>query len=251
VRSTIDPGRVKAVLFDMDGVVTDTMRVHFAAWKRLFDDVLRRQPPGSRGLDPFTEEDYLRHVDGRRREDGVAAFLGARGVQVPWGDEDDGPDRETVVGLGRRKNSFFLDAVRANGVLAYPSTVRLVTTLQEAGVGTALITASRNAGPVLRSAGIDGLFPVLVDGDVASELGLPGKPDPAIFLEAARRLGTSPADSAVVEDAIAGVEAARRGGFVMVIAVDRTGHDAPLREAGAHVVVRDLSEVAVGTGVTT
>jgi alpha,alpha-trehalase len=239
------PGDLDAVVFDMDGVVTDTAQVHMAAWKRLFDDWLRAQAGHGETFAEFTDGDYRAYVDGKRREDGVAAFLASRGVQLPWGNEDDPPDRDTVVGLGRRKNAYFLDRVATEGVRAYDSTVRLVHDLAAAGIGVAVVTASRNADVVLEAAGLGQLFAVRVDGAVAAELRLPGKPDPAIFVEAARRLGAVPERAAVVEDAIAGVEAGRRGGFRLVVGVDRTGHPEPLRAAGADVVVADLVDVVV------
>jgi beta-phosphoglucomutase family hydrolase len=249
--TTIDPRRIKAALFDMDGVVTDTMWTHFAAWRRLFDDFLRERGQADGSPEPFTEDDYRRYVDGRRREDGVQAFLSSRGVELSWGSEADGPDQQTVIGLGRRKNGYFLDVVRKEGVRVYESSAQLLRTLNVAGVKTALITASRNALPILEAAGIGELFAVVVDGNTAGELRLPGKPDPSGFLEAARRLDVSPGQAAVVEDAIAGVEAGRRGGFRLVIGVDRTGHPQALVDAGADVVVTDLSEVAVLGGGST
>jgi beta-phosphoglucomutase family hydrolase len=240
------PGDITAVVFDMDGVVTDTARVHLAAWKRMFDDLLRALAERTgRPFIEFTDADYRRYVDGRRREDGVAAFLAARGIHLPWGAEDDPPDRETVVGLARRKNAYFLERIAADGVRAYDSSVRLVRDLIASGIGVAVITASRNADAVLAAAGLTGLFAVRIDGDTAVELRLPGKPDPAIFIEAARRLGTSPPHAAVIEDSIAGLRAGRRGSFRLVIGVDRTGHPAALRAAGADVVVTDLADVIV------
>jgi beta-phosphoglucomutase family hydrolase len=241
------PGELDAVVFDMDGVVTDTARAHAVAWKRLFDEWLRARADRTGGtFAEFTDADYRAYVDGKRREDGVAAFLASRGVRLPWGAEDDPPDRDTVVALGRRKNDYFLQHIALDGVQAYDSTVRLVQHLAAAGIGVAVVTASRNAAVVLDAAGLAQLFPVRVDGAVAAELHLPGKPDPAIFVEAARRLGATPDRAAVVEDAIAGVEAGRRGGFRLVVGVDRTGHPDPLRAAGADVVVTDLAEVVVG-----
>ena len=243
----LQPDDLDAAVFDMDGVVTDTARVHRAAWKQMFDDWLHRQ--AERAGSPFvefTDDDYRTYVDGRPREDGVDAFLTSRGVRLPWGGEDDPPDRDTVVGLGRRKNAYFLERIHAQGVRAYDSTVRLVRSLRAAGVGVAVITASRNAEAVLNAAGLAGLFPVLVDGTTAAALGLPGKPDPAVFVEAATRLGTTPKRTVVVEDAIAGVQAGHRGGFRQVIGVDRTGHPGSLRDAGADIVVSDLAEVVVG-----
>jgi trehalose-phosphatase len=188
-------------------------------------------------------------VDGKPRYDGVASFLAARGIELPWGDPGDSSESETVCGLGNSKNVYFRSEIEEHGVRPFESTVDLVRQLQEHGFGTALISASRNAEAVLGAAGVGDLFPVRVDGLVAEELGLPGKPDPAVFVEAARCLGAVPARTAIVEDAIAGVEAGRRGQFALVIGVDRSGSDAPgLLENGAHVVVQDLAEVTVASG---
>jgi alpha,alpha-trehalase len=243
---TLDPSRVDAVVFDLDGVVTDTARVHAAAWARLFDDVLAARP-ASPGEDhrPFTPDDYRRHVDGRPRDDGVASFLASRGVTLPPGGPDDRDGAETVHALGRRKDGYFLARLGADGVDVFGSTVALVRALRGAGVRVGVISASRNCAAVLGAAGLDALFETRVDGVVAAELGLPGKPDPAVFLEAARRLGVTPARAVVVEDALAGVEAGRRGGFALVVGVDRTGHADDLRRHGADVVVTDLAEVTV------
>jgi alpha,alpha-trehalase len=247
----LDLSRIHAVIFDMDGVVTDTASVHAAAWKRLFDEYLTER--GRATGEPFgpfdVDEDYRRYVDGKPRYDGVRSFLASRGISLPEGDPSDPPERETVCGLGNRKNGYFLAHLKEQGADAYPSTVTLVRDLQARGVGTAVISASRNMTEVLASAGLSDLFRASVDGVDAEELGLSGKPDPAIFLEAARRVGVEPARAAVVEDALAGVEAGRRGQFGLVIGVDRTGHAAALREAGAHVVVRDLGEVTIGEPV--
>lgn len=244
----LDPSRIHAVIFDMDGVVTDTASVHAAAWKRLFDEYLteRSRRTGER-FRPFdVDEDYRRCVDGKPRYDGVRSFLASREISVPEGDPSDPPERETVCGLGNRKNGYFLAHLKEQGADAYPSTVTLVRDLQARGVRTAVISASRNMAEVLASAGLSDLFGAKVDGVDADELGLSGKPHPAIFLEAARRLGVEPARAAVVEDALAGVEAGRRGRFGVVIGVDRTGHTGALRKAGADVVVRDLDEVTIG-----
>lgn len=237
--------RIDAVIFDMDGVITDTASVHAAAWKRLFDAYLRER--AQRTGEPFVPfdagEDYRRYVDGKPRSDGVRSFLASRGIELPEGDPSDPPDRETVCGLGNRKNGMFLEHLREHGAEPYPSTVALVRELERRGVRTAAISASRNMSEVLDAAGVGELFPVRVDGVLAEELGLPGKPDPAVFVEAARRLGVDPSSAAVVEDALSGVEAGRRGGFALVIGVDRTGNGQALRAAGADVVVSDLGEL--------
>ena len=239
-RTTID-----AVVFDMDGVVTRTAAVHAAAWKQLFDDFLEKRAAVA-GLEwtPFDiDRDYRVYVDGKARYDGVRSFLASRAITLPEGAPGDPPDVETVCGLGNRKNGYFIDVLERNGVEPFESTVRLVRCLQQLGIGTAIISASENATAVLEAAGVGTLFPVQVDGLVARRLALPGKPDPAVFLEAARQLGSVPERAIVVEDALAGVEAGRRGGFAHVIGVDRTGYPDALRESGADVVVPDLADV--------
>lgn len=238
----------EAVIFDMDGVVTDTASVHAAAWKRLFDEALAAHSTAGGGeLAPFDPDlDYRRYVDGCSREDGVAAFLAARGIDLPAGEPDDPPGSETVAALAARKNRLFEDALASDGVRAFPATVDLLRRLRLSGVRTALVSSSRNAARVLAAAGVDDLFDVRVDGDDALRLGLPGKPDPAMFEEASRRLGVTPARIAAVEDSAAGVEAIRRGAFGLVVGVDRGGHRGDLIAAGADIVVRDLGELDLG-----
>lgn len=222
-----------AVLFDMDGVVLDSATLHAAAWKRLFDTVMTDLRLGTGAPpDPFDPEtDYRRYVDGRAREDGVAAFLAARGVAIPAGDPADPPGAWTVHGLAARKNELFSDLVAERGVRAFPGSVALLRRLRAGGVPVALVTASRNADALLASAGLRDLFDVVVDGEVAGSLGLRGKPEPDMFLEAARRLGVPPGRTAVVEDAVAGVEAARRGRIGFVVGIDRGGNRALLEGA--------------------
>jgi alpha,alpha-trehalase len=239
-RVLIDTRRFDSVVFDMDGVVTETTAAHKSAWKAMFDGFLSR-----RSMPPFDiGEDYIRYVDGKPRYDGVRSFLASRGITLPEGRPDDPPSAETVCGLGNRKNERFLEGL-ASGVRAYPSTVTLIKGLQKARIRTALITSSRNASLVLEAAGIEGLFEVVIDGEVAAFRGLPGKPDPAVFLAAANDLGVAAGRTVVVEDAIAGVAAGAAGGFGFVIGVARDGNEADLLAAGAHVAVRDLSEVAL------
>lgn len=246
---TIDPRRHDAVIFDLDGVITDTASVHAAAWKHLFDTYLAaRAEGGGEEFRPFTDEDYRRYVDGRPRYDGVAAFLESRGVSLPWGDPGDDEDAETVCGLGNRKNRQFVQQLDDDGVAVFESTVALVRRLQETGIATGVFSSSRNCEEVLEAASLGDLFPVRVDGVVADDLGLPGKPDPAVLVEATRRLGATPARTVVVEDAESGVEAGRRGGFRLVIGIDRHGQPGPLRDGGADVVVSDLAEVVVAGG---
>jgi len=240
----------EAVLFDMDGVITDTAKAHAAAWQRLFDEFLKaraeRHGEAFRPFDP--RRDYRQYVDGKPRMDGVRSFLDARGIDLPYGDENDDPDRETVCGLGKRKDRYFNTWLAENQVYAYPGTLELVDALRRAGVKTAVFSASRNAEAVLRNADVLDLFDARVDGRDAAELELPGKPDPAMLLEAARRLGAAPGRTAVVEDAIAGVEAGARGGFGLVIGVARGDYDDQLASAGADVVVHDLSELRFTPG---
>jgi len=236
----------RAVLFDMDGVVTDTAAAHEAAWKRMFDAYLAALDDAP-GIDrsPFTAEDYRRHVDGVSRQDGVRRFLAARGIHLPEGSPEDTPEMSTLHGLGNRKNRLFLDWLAHNKVTAYPGTVRLLETLREKGIAAAVFSSSKNLGAVLESAGVRSMFDLAVDGNDLAALGLPGKPDPALLVETARRLGVDPADAAMVEDAIAGVEAGRRGGFGLVIGVARTGDRDALARAGADWVVADLAELAL------
>jgi beta-phosphoglucomutase family hydrolase len=237
---------IDAVVFDMDGVITDTASVHRLAWKRMFDGVLAEAAERTgTPLRPFDDQDYYQHVDGKLRQDGVASVLASRGIALDFGSVDDPPDRDTVWGLANRKNRDFTETIAQSGVVAFPSSVALVRSLQEHGVGTAIISASRNCALILRAAGIGDLFPVRVDGIEAERLGLPGKPSPAVFLEAARRLGAQPARAVVVEDALAGVAAGRAGGFGLVVGVDRTGEAEALMAHGADVVVDDLAQLRV------
>jgi alpha,alpha-trehalase len=234
-----------AVIFDMDGVVTETAVVHAASWKTLFDTYLQeRAEKTGRPFVPFDEHaDYERYVDGKNRYDGVRSFLASRGIELPEGSPDDPPGSDTVQAMGNDKDTYFLQRVRTKGVRAYESTVRLIRDLRSRRVGVGLVSASRNAEEVLTGAGVIDLFDVRVDGVVAAELGLPGKPDPATFLEAARRLGVPAARAGVVEDALSGVAAGRAGNFALVIGVARAGQTEALRQAGADVVVADLAEL--------
>jgi alpha,alpha-trehalase len=234
------------VVFDMDGVITDTAVVHRQAWQAMFDPFLAALAVRTGTVQrPFQADDYLRYVDGKQRADGVASFLGSRGVVLPRGSPHDPPGDGTVWALANRKDEAFQRVLATQGAKAFPSTVALVRQLQGHGIGTAVISASRNCQAVLDSAGIADLFAVRVDGLESARLALPGKPEPDVFLEAARRLRATPARSVVVEDALAGVQAGRDGGFGLVVGVDRVGQAAALREHGADVVVMDLGEVRV------
>lgn len=240
------PARFDAVLFDLDGVVTDTARVHEAAWAEMFDVFLQQwsQEHGS-PFAPLSRQDYLSYFDGRPRSEAIRAFAAARSIRLPEGAPSDPAERDTVQGLAARKNRLFLDRIRNQGVDIYPSTVTLIQRLRQSGVRIGLVTASRNCAEILRIAGLGLLFDARVDGNDRAALGLRGKPAPDTFLEAARRLQALPARAAIVEDATAGVAAGRAGGFGLVIGVDRAGHAEALRAHGADVVVSDLSEVAL------
>jgi len=244
---TLSSRDVDAVLFDLDGVLTDTASIHAAAWKRLFDDFLRRWAElHDQPFVPFdAHTDYLEHVDGKPRYDGVSDFLAARGVTLPWDSPEDDPQRPSIRLLGARKDMYFSEQLQRYGAPAIPEAVALVRALRENGIRTAVVSSSRNCAPVLRAAGIAHLFDDRVDGVDVESLSMPGKPAPDTFLEAAIRLGAEPSRAVVVEDALAGVRAGAAGRFGCIIAVDRHGGGEALREAGASVVVTSLAEVAV------
>ncbi|MEE9096944.1 HAD-IA family hydrolase [Pseudarthrobacter phenanthrenivorans] len=236
-----------AVIFDLDGVVTNTAVVHQAAWKDAFDRILRdpRVPAGANRA-PLSRADYLTFIDGMPREEGVVRFLAARGVQLDKGRETDGAGTWTGFGLGAWKNELFLQHLRDDGVESYPGTIELLQRLADAGVPTAVVTSSRNAAVVLQAAGIHDLFTAVMDGTTAAGLSLQGKPAPDVFLAAASRLGVVPSHAVVVEDSAAGVEAGRRGGFGLVVGIDRTGNRRLLEAAGAHTVLNDVGELDLG-----
>ena len=240
-----------AVIFDLDGVVTDTAAVHAAAWKELFDEVLKDpRIPVEANRTSFGTEDYLKYVDGRPREDGVKLFLASRGIVLPEGDASDTAEEWSVYGLGAHKNRLFKERLDREGVMVFPGTIALIQRLKGAGVPVALATASRNAGGVLAAAGLADTFELVLDGVEVENLNIPGKPEPALFLEAARRLGI-PADRAVViEDAAAGIEAARKGGFGLIVGIDRADRRAELEAAGADYVLNDVSELDLGRVLT-
>lgn len=239
------PAHISACLFDLDGVLTQTAKVHSAAWKQMFDEYLEQRANASgETFRPFDiAADYHRYVDGKLRQDGVRAFLASRGIELPEGAPDDPPEAETVHGLGTRKNALVLELIHTQGVDVYDDAVRFVEAVRDAGLRRAVVSASKNCQAVLQAAGIEQLFEVRVDGVVAAEEGLPGKPAPDTFLAAARKLKVEPGACAVFEDAIAGVEAGRAGGFGLVIGVDRVGQAEALRAHGADIVVTDLSEL--------
>ena len=237
-----------AVIFDMDGVITDTASIHAAAWKDLFDEALPELAvTKTSSFDIF--EDYRRYVDGRTREDGVRAFLASREIELPEGEADDPTQRGTVRGLAARRQQLFSEQLATKGALTFPSSLALLRRLRAVKIRTGLVTSSRNSRAVLEVTGVSDLFDVRVDGSDALRLSLPGKPDPAMFLEAAHQLGVDPARSVVVEDAEAGVRAGAAGGFGLVVGVDRTGNRAALLAAGAHIVVDDLASLEVDTAI--
>lgn len=238
-----------AVIFDMDGVVTDTAALHATAWRTLFDAVFAdpRVPDGADRRPFDSGADYRKYVDGRSREDGVSSFLASRGFGLPPGRSEDGPDAWTVKGVAARKNALYLQEVTARGVRAFPGTVELLHRLKADGVPMGLVTASRNAVATLDAVGLGGMFSVVVDGNTAARLGLPGKPDPAMFLQAARELGVKPGRAAVIEDAVSGVQAARTGGFGLVVGIARNRRREELEIAGAHLVLDDAGELDMGS----
>lgn len=237
------PRPVTAVVLDTDGVLLDSARLHARAWKRAFDGCLPSWSTARRPQPPFdAEREYRALVDGRPRYDGARAFLAARGLDLPPGSPDDPPGCGGVWAVAARKERAFTELVRDAGVPAYPEVAAVLAELRARGVRRAAVSASRHARDLLTAAGLHTLLDRIVDGADAARLGLPGKPDPALFLLAADRLGAAPGAAAVVEDALAGVEAGTRGGFALVVGVDRAGTaTAALHERGADLVVPDLA----------
>ena len=229
-----------AALFDLDGVLTPTAEVHMQAWRQLFTDFLTK-----RGINqPYLDSDYFDYIDGKPRYDGVRALLASRGIQLAEGDPGDSPDLETVCGLGNRKNEFFAAVLREKGVQPYAGSVQLLDHLAERGTKVAVVSSSRNATAVLEAADLGPRFDVVVDGNVAAEKGLRGKPSPDTFVAAAEELGVPVQRAVVFEDALSGVEAGHAGGFGLVVGVDRGVGAQRLTESGADVVVDDLGELA-------
>ncbi len=239
------PDGARACLFDLDGVITRTAVVHARAWKDMFDEFLRQR--SERTGEPFVpfdpRADYEKYVDGKPRADGTRSFLASRGIELPQGDPDDDPGAPTVNGLGNRKNQALLERIAADGVQVYDGSVRYLHAVRAAGVRTALVSSSANTVEILRVTGLADLFEARIDGLVARERGLPGKPAPDTFLAGAAELGVGAHEAVVFEDALAGVEAGRAGGFALVVGVDRVGQADALREHGADVVVDDLAEL--------
>jgi beta-phosphoglucomutase family hydrolase len=236
-----------AVIFDMDGVITRTAAIHSLAWKKMFDEYLHcREKKHNEPFREFTHAgDYLSHVDGRPRYQGVDAFLKSRGINLPFGKPEDAPEKETVCGLGNRKNEFFNRAIEEEGVGVYDTTIQLIKELLGRGVRVGVATSSKNCVPILKRAGIADLFATHVDGVVSAKLGLKGKPEPDIFTTASDNLGVKHLRAIVVEDAVSGVQAGARGNFGLVIGVARENNARELKAHGADVVVGDLSELTV------
>ena len=239
------PDTTRACLFDLDGVLTDTASVHAAAWKQMFDEYLRaRAQRTGEPFEPFdVKKDYGPYVDGRPRLDGTRGFLSSRGITLPDGEATDGPDAETVNGLATKKNDLVNEKIRTVGVDVYPGSVRYLHAVREAGLITAVVSSSANAELVLQVAGLTDLIDHRVDGVVAKRRNLPGKPAPDTFLAAAADLGVPKENAVVFEDALAGVESGRAGGFGFIVGVDRLGQADALREHGADVVVSDLADL--------
>jgi beta-phosphoglucomutase family hydrolase len=239
------PDRTRGCLFDLDGVLTKTAKVHDAAWKEMFDGFLRdRSRLTGEPFVPFDPAaDYDEYVDGKPRADGTRSFLASRGIELPEGSQGDPPGAQTVYGLSNRKNQIVLRRIHEDGVEAYAGSVRYVRAARDAGLRRAVVSSSANCHDVLVAAHIEDLFEARIDGIVAERDHLRGKPAPDTFLAGARALGLEPADAAVYEDALAGVAAGRAGHFGCVIGVDRAGQADALREHGADVVVADLAEL--------
>lgn len=236
-----------AAIFDMDGVVTKTASVHSLAWKNMFDEYLRhRERTHGEPFREFTHAaDYIAYVDGRPRYKGVGTFLTSRGIAIPYGTPDDEPPKETICGLGNRKNEFFNRLVEEGGVNLYDSTLKLIEELRVHGVRVGLATSSKNGDYVLKKAGILHLFETRVDGIVSAQLGLRGKPEPDIFTAACFNLCVTPDRSVVIEDAVSGVQAGMKGTFALVIGIARENNADELKANGADVVVEDLAETSL------
>lgn len=239
------PDTISACLFDLDGVLTQTAKIHARAWKQVFDEFLRKR--AEQDKTPFTPFDavgeYDRYVDGRSRADGVRTFLAARGIEVPEGGDRDTADDGTVLGLARTKNDVLLSLLATDGVQAYPGSVRYLRAVRAARFATAVVSASANAHQVLAAAGLEGHFDAVIDGVIARERKLVGKPAPDTYLAAAEALQIPPAAAAVFEDALAGVQSGRAGQFGWVVGVDRVGQANDLCQAGADMVITDLADL--------
>lgn len=237
----------EAIIFDLDGVITDTAKVHANAWKLIFDEYMQERV--LKYNEKFTsfdlEQDYLNYVDGKPRYAGVKNFLDSRGITIPFGKPDGNPKEETICGLGNRKDSLFTKMLREKGVAVFESTIRLIKQLKYHGVHAVVATSSKNCGLILEAAGIRELFEIVVDGALSGRENLKGKPHPDIFLKSAELIKVSPCKCVIIEDAISGVQAGRNGNFGLVIGIDRFGDGNILKENGADIVLPDLAKVSV------
>ncbi len=232
----------KAAIIDMDGVITQTARLHAKAWKEMFDEFLsKREGDSFRPLK--IEKDYKQYIDGIPRFDGVRSFLESRNIKVPEGNPGDGPDKDTVYGLGMRKNKIFLELLDVEGVEVYDDTMEVIKKWKQANMKLAVISSSRNCKHIIEKAGLSDFFDVRVDGEVSEEENLKGKPEPDIFLKASDLLGVDIDHAMILEDAISGVRAGKKGNFALVVGVARNGEENELKEAGADVVVKNLREL--------
>ncbi|MCK3683696.1 beta-phosphoglucomutase family hydrolase [Maribellus sp. YY47] len=234
----------EAVIFDMDGVITKTAITHAAAWKKMFDEFLQKwAAEHNKSFEEFTQNDYLAYVDGKPRYKGVASFLESRSISLPFGDPADEAGTETICGLGNRKNHAFNEVIARDGVQVYESTAKLLEDLKAAGIKLGVASSSKNCAPVLEAVDLLSTFGARVDGVVSAELGLHGKPEPDIFITACEMLGSTPAKSIVVEDAVSGVQAGAKGNFGLTLGIARENNEKELAENGADFVVSDLEEI--------
>ena len=234
----------KAVIFDLDGVVTKTAVTHMKAWKKIFDSFLQEKAvEENKPYREFTQSDYLQHVDGKPRYKGVASFLESRNIHLPWGTPDDAPSEKTVCGLGNRKNQAFLEILKREGAEVYPSTKKMLYDLQDAGIGLGVASSSKNCKAILEAVGLLSIFGARVDGMVSAELNLKGKPAPDIFIKACEMLQAEPSHSIVVEDAVSGVQAGANGKFGLTLGIARQQNADELRQNGADYVISDFKEI--------
>lgn len=234
----------ESVVFDLDGVITKTAKTHSAAWKKMFDEYLKkREELHGEPFQEFTQKDYLEFVDGKPRYEGVASFLDSRGIDLSWGDPGDAPGTETVCGLGNQKNDAFREVLKKEGAEVYTSTVELIEDLFQAGIKLGVASSSKNCKAVLEAVDLEKYFDARVDGVVSAELGLNGKPEPDIFTKACEIMGSRPENSIIVEDAVSGVLAGVKGNFGLTLGVARQGNASELLKNGADSVVKDLEEI--------
>lgn len=245
MKHSIDFEKFKAVLFDLDGVLTSTEKTHSVCWKKMFDEFLQeRSTETGEDFVPFDlGRDYLKYVDGKPRYQGVRDFLTARCINLPEGTPKSPPSEKSIMGLGNKKNKLFNEVVERDGVEVYESSLELVKYLNNKGIKMGVVSSSRNCRQILSASKMDSFFKVVVDGITSAELGLEGKPEPDTFLQASRQLGVNPQHAAVIEDAISGVIAGKNSEFGLVIGIARKGNFNELRENGADIVVSDLAEV--------